>query len=1001
MTTHADNLLRFPMSKTVDERPAEARKSRTLQEMLEHAAELLPEQSPLHMFVHHNTLHAFEHLHFEQAVLKGAERFGTEPYQSEEAFARCLKTARIRPSDIDAVLGAPEPNADAPIVEGGPSRRELRGIRLRNLFEIPRGPALRWMLEETGTLFQFHADVPEFARAAILQSSERMSSDVKPMTSKDREQQALEHLWKQLLSVAPSVSRQRPCIRRRDQLLEAYGVDVDELVHPLLIRFCAAFVDQGLAYWRMPAREQGLLGAFRALYGLGSGPMDTWMKGLSTELRRQQGLGWDAETTVRWALEALEVPETHWQAYIEATLLSLRGWAGMIHQLEVRPDTAPVDPPPARLMDYLALQLVLDFQAASFALRKHGDGEPRLADIPWRLARTVRQPELDLELVYEAFITAQLAGTGPAEIKGTREAKRWIDEVRAFDSNERRRLLHLAYERRHRVSVLDGIVGHCRLHSPSATEASFQAVFCIDDREESLRRHLEELRPDADTYGYAGFFGIAMAYQGLEDIRPRPLCPVAVRPSHYVTERALDESEAVTFASKRRRQGRLTHSIGLGSKMLTRGGLLATLLGFLAVIPLIGRSLFPRRTEKLAHWALHRTAPIPPTRLCLEGTGSVRPDGLQSGYTIQQMTEIVFNVLTTMGLGDDLRPVVLIVGHGSSSLNNPHEAAHDCGATGGGRGGPNARAFAQMANDARVRERLRAQSFFIPDSTWFVGAYHNTCDDSMTYYDEDLVPAHLLETLDDLKNAMADACRMDAHERCRRFESASLDLDPESALMHAESHAYDLAQPRPEYGHATNAVCIVGRRERTRGLFLDRRAFLVSYDPEQDPTGAILAALLRAVGPVGAGINLEYYFSFVDPKGYGCGTKLPHNIVGLIGVMDGHASDLRTGLPWQMVEIHEPVRLLTIVEATTDMLERVLAEEKGVANLVDNEWIQLVAWDPESDALSVYEKGQFVPYVAENPAIAVVERSADFYAGRRGHLSPAHVEAGALTGRRA
>ena len=155
-----------------------------------------------------------------------------------------------------------------------------------------------------------------------------------------------------------------------------------------------------------------------------------------------------------------------------------------------------------------------------------------------------------------------------------------------------------------------------------------------------------------------------------------------------------------------------------------------------------------------------------------------------------------------------------------------------------------------------------------------------------------------------------------------------------------------------------------------------------------------MAGLMRAVGPVGAGINLEYYFSFVDPTGYGCGTKLPHNIVGLVGVMDGHASDLRTGLPWQMVEIHEPVRLLTIVEARTSMLEKIMAEEEGLANLVNNEWIQLVAWDPEGETLAVYQKGRFHPYRPENPTIPVVRHSADFYSGKRGHLGPAHLTAG-------
>ena len=122
-------------------------------------------------------------------------------------------------------------------------------------------------------------------------------------------------------------------------------------------------------------------------------------------------------------------------------------------------------------------------------------------------------------------------------------------------------------------------------------------------------------------------------------------------------------------------------------------------------------------------------------------------------------------------------------------------------------------------------------------------------------------------------------------------------------------------------GHATNAVCVVGRRQRTRGLFLDRRVFLVSYDPTRDDADAtILARVLAAAVPVCTGINLEYYFCRVDSTGWGCGTKLPHNITSLVGVMDGAASDLRPGLPWQMVEIHEPMRLLIVVETTPEAM---------------------------------------------------------------------------------
>ena len=155
------------------------------------------------------------------------------------------------------------------------------------------------------------------------------------------------------------------------------------------------------------------------------------------------------------------------------------------------------------------------------------------------------------------------------------------------------------------------------------------------------------------------------------------------------------------------------------------------------------------------------------------------------------------------------------------------------------------------------------------------------------------------------------------------------------ARQHLDNRAEDLAQVRPEWGHATNAICIVGRRERTRGLFLDRRAFLNSYDPTQDDADAtVLTRTLSAVFPVCGGINLEYYFSHIDPTGYGCGTKLPHNITSLLGVMDGAASDLRTGLPWQMVEIHEPVRLLIVCEVAADVMMRVLERNPMMMQMV-------------------------------------------------------------------
>lgn len=291
-----------------------------------------------------------------------------------------------------------------------------------------------------------------------------------------------------------------------------------------------------------------------------------------------------------------------------------------------------------------------------------------------------------------------------------------------------------------------------------------------------------------------------------------------------------------------------------------------------------------------------------------------------------------------------------------------------------------------MANDWRVRSLVEQQGICIPESTFFVGAYHNTCDDSVVFFDLDRMPASHRSDLEDARVAIEEARKRNAHERCRRFVSASLSFTSQEALRHVEGRAQDISQARPEYNHATNALCVVGRRDWTRGLFLDRRSFLTSYDPSQDDEeSSILFRILSAAIPVCAGINLEYYFSCVDPVTFGSGSKLPHNLVSLLGVMEGTASDLRTGLYQQMVEIHEPLRLLFVIESTPEAMLSIIERSPAIGQLCKGKWVYLAVIDPETSQLQMYGNGKFEPYSPRNMRLQRVEASKDCYDGFRDH----------------
>jgi hypothetical protein len=70
-------------------------------------------------------------------------------------------------------------------------------------------------------------------------------------------------------------------------------------------------------------------------------------------------------------------------------------------------------------------------------------------------------------------------------------------------------------------------------------------------------------------------------------------------------------------------------------------------------------------------------------------------------------------------------------------------------------------------------------------------------------------------------------------------------------------------------------------------------------------------------------------------------------------MMLGSQSDLQMGFPLQTINngdthYHEPMRLLAIIEQTPSVLSSIIQKHSILQQLFHNEWLNLVALDPNS-----------------------------------------------------
>ncbi|MCC6462161.1 MAG: DUF2309 domain-containing protein [Saprospiraceae bacterium] len=807
-----------------------AHKTFDTEHVLHELKHYLPAQSALKDFIHHNSLHAYQHLDFYTAIFKASRIFGYQVTLQLEEYRQLYRNGRIRGNILEQVI------------------RQKKG-----------GQAIaQW----TERLLHKAYDTANTPRIGVLRAE-----------------------WKQ-----------------------QFKLDLDARVQPLLFRILCSYLDQGISLWPFPADEQGFLVSLRALERNG---LVSFFKS-----KRAKSLLLEGQADIRQLLTLVVGVEAYFEQYLFDQQFSHPGWSGIVSALEDKPE-ALLDRRAVSLQDLIYVELLLEIDALD---TQFGKGwEP--------LCARISHPPLDLF----------------AEVPRTE-----LQEVFALWQD--------AFEWNYYDEVLAGLQNGGAKEQPAPARRSFQAIFCIDERECSLRRHIEHVDPACETLGAPGFFGVEFYFQPENGKFYEKLCPAPVTPKYLIKEYGAGEARPheLLYSSK-------THT-------LVPGFLLSIGFGVLASLRLLLNLFRPKMSPAISNAFAHMNERA---QLHIENTSpDDRENELQVGFTVAEMAARVEGQLRGMGLIEGFAPLVYVIAHGSSSANNPHHGAHDCGACSGRPGSVNARVFAFMANHAGVRALLRSKGIDIPTDTQFVGGLHDTAADEMAYYDEQLLTAPQAAAHAQHKAAFEQALDLNAKERSRRFASISSNMSIGKIRKAIKDRSVSLFEPRPELGHGTNTLCIVGRRDMTKGLFLDRRAFLNSYDYKTDPEGMLLPGIMRPLGPVCGGINLEYYFSRVDNHKLGAGTKLPHNVMGLFGVANSSDGDLRPGLPVQMIEVHDPVRLLILVEHFPEVVLKTIQSDPAMYEWFINQWVHLVAVHPETRAYFYFQDGQFAAYQPLTPQVA-------------------------------
>ncbi|MEK5520508.1 DUF2309 domain-containing protein [Heyndrickxia sp. FSL W8-0423] len=698
------------------------------------------------------------------------------------------------------------------------------------------------------------------------------------------------------------------------------GERVVDILDYHVIKWCKLYLDDSQAGWTMPNREQGFYRAWQSLI--------QYDPALSKKQRKSLK-SWSQEPhmALKEVLFALKIPESEIQAYLEGHLLSLPGWAGMMLWRSQQSGQGH-----ALLTEYLAVRLSLEWALVQPSLPISGQRSEKEVSITSLLAAWIHWGDFTIEE------WSQLSAAEQTE---------YLSFAYRFDEKLRRKLWLEAWEQTHANQLSQKLIAK-QPKTKDKQSVLAQLAFCIDVRSEPFRRQLEKEGP-FETIGIAGFFGVPIATSELGSNHSHPSLPVMQKPQNRIKEIA-DKNELNSYQQRRQAANSLSYTFKAMKQNILANLFLPEISGPWLSLQMVARSFVPRKADRFIHNLRETWLRKPNTKLALNHVHSTKAE-IPVGFSEEEKVNYARQALKMMGLTKNFAPLVVLCGHGSQSTNNPYASALDCGACGGAAGGFNARVLASLCNLPEVRQELSSSGIEIPQDTVFIAAEHNTTVDELHWiYVPELSDA-AQEAFDCIEAIMPKVSHNANAERLAQLPNfQSKHKNPK-----AEAHRFaeDWSEIRPEWGLARNADFIIGQRELTQDCDLEGRSFLHNYDWRQDESGELLANIIAGPGTVTEWINLQYYASTVAPHYYGSGNKATQTVTSGIGVMQGNASDLLAGLPWQSVmqsdheAYHSPLRLLIVIQAPNEYVKRLLNNDSAFREKVQNEWVRLASVDPE------------------------------------------------------